>query len=75
MSTKRAPADYESIANTIKTKIIPSINDAQDDIADILEDAECSAQFIRNATGLVKELDRAEKSASAAALVAKMEAE
>lgn len=72
---KRQPANYSDIASIIKTKILPSINDAQDDIADILEDAECSAQFIRNATGLVKELDRAEKSASAAALIAKMEAE
>lgn len=70
---KRSPANYTEIASIIKTKILPSLNDAQDDLADILEDAECSAQFIRNAVGAAKELDRAEKSLAAAVAVAKME--
>ncbi len=71
--SKRQPANYPEIINAIKTRILVSIGDAQDDLSDILEDAECSAQFIRNAVGAAKELDRAEKSLAAAVVVAQME--
>ena len=73
MPNNRQPANYQDIASAIKTKILISINEAQEDLADILSDQECSAQFIRNAVGGLKELDRAEKSLTAALAIAKME--
>lgn len=73
-NTKRLPADYAVIAHNIKSKILPSIHDAQEDLVDLL-DYELSAQLVRNLIGVQKELDRAEKSAAAALAVANLETE
>jgi len=73
-NTKRLPADYAVIAHNIKSKILPSIHDAQADLDDILMDYELSASVVRNLIGVQKELSKAEKSAAAAHAAAALEA-
>ena len=72
--SKRAKPDYKVIKSIIKSKILPSIHDATDDLEDILLDFEFSAQIMRNLTGVKNELSRAEKSAAAAVAIAELEA-
>ena len=71
-TTKRIKADYEAIAHIIKSKILASIHDAQEDLEDLL-DHELSAGVVRNLVGLQKELNKGEKSAAAALAVAQLE--
>ncbi len=75
MSThKRARPDYKVIKSCIKTRILPSIHDASDNLEDILLDYEFNAQIMRNLTGIKNELSKAEKSAAAAIAIAELEA-
>ena len=73
MKNKRQPADHKLISDIIQAKIFPSIHDAQDDLADIIDDYELSAPLCRNLIGVQKELIKAEKSLSAARAVVSME--
>ena len=74
-SNKRQPADHKLICDVIKAKIFPSLQDAMDDLSDIIDDYELSAPLCRNLIGVQKELIKAEKSLCAAHAVVKMEVE